>query len=123
MRDHLSNDRVTVIIAKLQTEKRVICPGGKKPDIRSRRSRKKCTILKVPLELKEEITIALPEGLKIWIPDGLPERFTKKDFCAAAKEPYSSLRLEVIRAAGLIEKVDMQGRYYVYSLCGGKDAK
>lgn len=123
MRDHLANDRVTVIIARLKTEKRIICPSGKKPDIRNRRSRKKCTIVKVPLELKEEIRIPLPDGLKAWIPDGLPERFTKKDFCATANEPYSSLRLEVIRAAGLIEKVGTQGRYYVYSLSGGKDAK
>lgn len=127
MREHLANDRVTVILAKLKTEKRVICPAGKMPDMRSRRSRKKCTIVKVPLELKDEVVIPLPEGLKAWIPDGLPERFTKKDFCAAAKEPYSSLRLEVIRAAGLIEKVDTQGRYYVYSLCNkgnsGKESK
>lgn len=29
MRDHLSNDRITIIIAKLKTEKRVICPNSK----------------------------------------------------------------------------------------------
>lgn len=123
MRDHLSNERVTIIIAKLKTEKRVICPNGTKPDLRIRSVKKKCTVSRVPLELVEEIRIQLPEGLKIWIPEGLQEKFTKKDFCAAAKEPYSSLRLEVLRAAGLIEKVGEKNRFYVYSLCGGKDQK
>ena len=121
MRDFLANDRITIILAKLKTEKRVICPGGKKPELRSRSAKKKCTILRVPLELAEEVRIQLPDGLKPWIPEGLPEQFNKKDFCAAAKEPYSSLRLEVLRSAGLIEKVGNQGRYYVYSVSGGKD--
>ena len=103
MRDHLSNDRITIIIAKLKTEK--------------------CTITRIPLELVEEIRIQLPEGLKIWLPEGLQERFTKKDFCTAAKEPYSSLRLEVLRAAGIIEKVGEKNRYYVYSIRGGKEQK
>lgn len=121
MRDHLANDRVTVILPKLRTEKRVICPGAKKPELRSRSAKKKCTIIRVPLELTEEVRIPLPDGLRMWLPEGLPEQFTKKDFCAAANEPYSSLRLEVLRAAGIIEKVGTQGRYYVYSIRGGKD--
>lgn len=116
MRDHLQNDRITVIIARLKTEKRVVCPGDGIPDLRSRSARKKCCITRVPLELVEELRIPLPEGLKFWIPEGLPENFTKKDFCAAAKEPYSSLRLEVLRAAGLIIRTGSQGRYYLYSL-------
>ena len=121
MRDHLANDRVTVILPKLRTEKRVICPGAKKPELRSRSAKKKCTIIRVPLELTEEVRIPLPDGLRMWLPEGLPEQFTKKDFCAAANEPYSSLRLEVLRAAGIIEKVGTQGQYYVYSIRGGKD--
>lgn len=123
MRDHLSNDRITIIIAKLKTEKRVICPNSKKPELRSRSAKKKCTITRIPLELVEEIRIQLPEGLKVWLPEGLQEQFTKKDFCAAAKEPYSSLRLEVLRAAGIIEKVGEKNRYYVYSIRGGKEQK
>lgn len=86
-------------------------------------SKEKCTITRIPLELVEEIRIQLPEGLKIWLPEGLQERFTKKDFCTAAKEPYSSLRLEVLRAAGIIEKVGEKNRYYVYSIRGGKEQK
>ena len=121
LRSHLQNDRVTIIIARLKTEKRVICPGDKRPDLRSRSTKKKCVITRIPLELVEETRIPLPEGLGIWLPEGLPERFTKKQFCDIAKEPYSSLRLEVLRAAGLIEKVDVQNRYYIYSVKRGKE--
>lgn len=123
IRDHLANPKITIILAKLRTEKRVMFPGDKIPDMRSRAVRKKADITKIPLELVEETIYRLPEGLGQLIPEGLPERFTKKDFCRIAKEPASSLRLEVLRAAGLITKVDVSGRCYVYSLTSerGKD--
>lgn len=124
IRDFLSNDRITVILASLKTERRVLFHGDKLPDMRSRSARKKAEVNKIPLELVEENVIPLPQGLRFLLPEGLQERFTKKDFCKLTKEPYSSLRLEVVRAAGLIEKVDTQGRYYVYSLTersGGND--
>lgn len=116
IRDFLPNTKITVILAKLRTEKRVAFHGGKLPDMRSRSARKKADITKIPLELLEETRIDLPGGLRILLPEGLPERFTKKEFCKIAKEPASSLRLEVLRAAGLITKVDMIGKSYVYSI-------
>ncbi|MGN1107794.1 MAG: hypothetical protein ACI4RK_00295, partial [Oscillospiraceae bacterium] len=90
--------------------------GGKLPDMSSRSARRKTEITKIPLELLEETRFDLPGGLRILLPEGLPERFTKKEFCKIAKEPASSLRLEVLRAAGLITKVDMIGKSYVYSI-------
>ncbi len=116
IRDFLSSPKITIILAKLRVEKRVMLHGDKIPDLRSRTVRKKTEIIKIPLELVEETIYRLPEGIKQLIPEGLPERFTKQDFCKIAKEPASSLRLEVIRAAGLIKKVDVSGRRYVYSL-------
>ena len=116
IREYLSNPKITIILAKLRTEKRVAYPSGKIPDMRSRSIRKKADIVRIPLELLEETRIPLPEGLRFFLPEGLPERFTKKEFCRLSKEPDSSLRLEVLRAAGLIEKVDMSGRSYVYSV-------
>lgn len=118
IRDFLSNPKITIILAKLKIEKRVCCQSEKIPDMRSRSVCKRIDIQKIPLELLEETTLRLPEGLRVFLPDGLPERFTKKDFCRIAKEPYSSLRLEVLREAGLIEKVDIQGRSFVYSVSG-----
>lgn len=120
IRSQLTNSRVTVILAKLRTEKRICSPDGKIPDMRSRTARKKLDISRVPLELVEETVIPLPEGLMCFMPEGLPESFTKKEFCRIAQEPESSLRLEVLREAGLIKRTGSRGKAYVYSLSGGK---
>lgn len=121
IRDFLSDSRITVIIARLRTEKRIAASGDKIPDMRSKSSRKKLDISKIPLELVEETVIPLPEGLGVFMPEGLPEQFTKKEFCRIAREPDSSLRLEVLRAAGLITQTGNKGRCYLYSVSGRKD--
>ena len=121
IREHLTDSRITIILARLNIEKRIAYPSDKIPDMKSRSVRKKAQITRIPLELVEEIRIPLPGGLRIFLPEGLPEQFTKAEFCKIAKEPTSSLRLEVLRAAGIIEKIGCQGRRYVYSLSkGGK---
>lgn len=116
VRSQLTNSRITVILAKLRTEKRIYCPDGKIPDMRSRTVRKKLEISRIPLELVEEVVIPLPDGLSCFMPEGLPESFTKKEFCRTANEPQSSLRLEVLREAGLIERTGSLGKAYVYSV-------
>ncbi len=114
IREFLTNPRITIILARLKTERRVSYPGGSVPDMRSRSVRRKADIAKIPLELLEETVLRLPEGLRIYLPEGLPERFTKKEFCEIAKEPASSMRLEVLRAAGIIKKAGTIGKRFVY---------
>lgn len=121
MRKQLRNERITIILAKLVTEKRIAGSGNTKPNMNSRSARKKLDISKIPLELKEETIIPLPDGLRIFLPDNLPEQFTKKQFCEAAGEPYSSLRLEVLRAAGIITQNGKQGRCNIYSVSVRKE--
>ena len=116
IRKFLSDSRVTIIIARLKTERRVAYPGDKIPDLRSRSVRKKAQIMRIPLEIVEEIRMPLPGGLRVFLPEELPDTFTKAEFCKLTKEPASSLRLEVLRAAGLIVQVGTQGRKYVYSV-------
>lgn len=116
IRKFLSDSRVTIIIAKLKTERRVAHPGNKIPDLRSRSVRKKAQTMRIPLEIVEEIRMPLPGGLRVFLPEELPETFTKAEFCKLTKEPASSLRLEVLRAAGLIVQVGTLGRKYVYSV-------
>ncbi len=116
IRSFLSDDRITIIVAKLKTERRISYPGDKIPDMRSKRVRRRSQLTKIPLELIEEIRMPLPGGLRVFLPEGLPEEFTKADFCRIAKEPASSLRLEVLRAAGLIVQTGTQGRRYIYSV-------
>lgn len=116
IRSQLTNPRITILLAQLRTEKRVYCPGNDIPDLRSRSARKRIRISKIPLELCGEIRMPLPEGLGIYLPEGLPEDFTKQEFCTVAGEPGSSLRLEVLRSAGLIIQTGKRGRSYLYSV-------
>lgn len=117
IREFIFNGSVSVILARLKLDKRVYF-SGQMPDMRSRSARKKLYIEKIPLELLEEIRLDNPRDYARWLPENLPERFTKKDFCAAAKDSPASLRLELLRAAGLLEQVGKSGRSYVYSVKG-----
>lgn len=116
IREFLTDENITVIIAKLKTQRQIFCKNGKIPDLKSRNSRRKTKILTIPTELNEEISIALPHGLRKFLPEKLPEKFTRAEFLKAANEPKSSLLTEVLRAAGIIEKIGNIGRKYVYSI-------
>ncbi len=117
IREYLDGGRITVILAMLKIEKRVYFNGDKLPDLRNKRNRQKCEIQKVPLDLLEEVVLAnASDYAREYLPQGLPSEFTKKDFCKAAKESAMSLRLEVLRAAGVLEQSGKSGRSYIYRL-------
>lgn len=115
VREFIFNGSVSVILARLKLDKRVYF-SGQMPNMRNRLARKKVYIEKIPLELLEEIRLDNPHDYARWLPEKLPERFTKKVFCAAAKDSPASLRLELLRSAGLLEQVGKSGRSYVYSV-------
>lgn len=122
IRDFLQNERVCIILAKLKVEKRVCFSGEELPDLRNRRVRRRLPIEKIPLALVEEIRL---EGRRDYaehfLPAGLPEQFTKKEFCNTAKESGLSLRLETLRAAGVIVRTGKQDGSYVYRLAENKE--
>lgn len=119
LRDFLPGDNITVILARLRIDKRIYFSGNDIPDMRSRNARKKVYIEKIPLELLEEIRLDSANDYARWLPAGLPERFSKKEFCAAAKESQASLRLELLRTAGIVVQVGKKGRSYIYRIDGG----
>lgn len=121
IREFLPNENLTLIITRLSVDKTVHFSGDEIPGMRSRSARKKLTIQKIPRGIVEEITLERPEDYLRWLPEGLPESFTKKQFCAAAKESSASLRLEVLRAAGIISQVGKAGRSYLYTVSYGKE--
>lgn len=114
LRELLQNENLTIIITKLKIEKRVYFKGEKIPDLRSKSVRKKCVIEKYPLELVDEIRLENPRDYQRFLPDNLPECFTKAELSKAAKEAKSSLRTEVLRSVGIIEKVGKKSNSFVY---------
>lgn len=113
LRDLLRNENLTIIIAQLRIEKRVYFKE-KLPNMRSKYARKKCVIENYPLELVEEIRLEDPCNYKVFLPDNLPEQFTKAELTKEARETKSSLRTEVLRSVGIIEKIGKQGNSFVY---------
>lgn len=116
IRDFLKSENLRIIVVKLKATRTVYYHGEKTPDIRAKSVRKKCTISKIPTEIIEEITLNGIEDYYSLLPENLPAEFTKKEFCKAAHEAESSFRLEVLREAGVLEKVGKRGRAFVYSV-------
>lgn len=116
VREFLTHKNLNVILCFLKAEKRVYFKGSinNLPDMRNRNERKKCVIQKIPIEILREEKFENPRDYSRFIPNGIPEEFTKKQLSAAAKESGSSLRTEVLRTAGLIEKIGKNKNEFVY---------
>ena len=114
IRGFLNNENLRIIIARLNIRKQVYFRGNEPPNIANRSARKKCRIEKIPLEFREEIILDNILDYKRFFPEELNGEFTKKEFAKAARESASSLRLEVLRTVGLIEKVGKKGNSYLY---------
>lgn len=119
IREFLPCDRLRIILARLNVQKRVYFHGEELPNLNSKYSRKKCRIEKVPLEFREEIILENILDYRRFLPQDLgdlPAEFTKKEFAKVVKESASSLRLEVLRTVGLIEQTGKKGKSYLYKL-------
>lgn len=116
IKSFLQSENLRFILVKLKVEKRVYFRGESIPDLRNRYSRRSCKIEKVPLEIIEEIAFESIEDYASLLPENLPEEFTKKEFCKAAKEAKSSLRLEILRETGVIEKIGKRSNAFVYAV-------
>lgn len=116
IRDFLKNDNLRIVIVKLKAVKEIYYSGEKMPDIRSKSARKKCVISKIPTEIVEEIILENIDDYFRLLPENLPENFTKKEFCKAAREAESSMRLEVLRERGVLEKIGKRGKAFVYTV-------
>ena len=114
IRSVLTNENLRIIIARLNIQKRVYFRGNEIPNITSRSARKKCRIEKIPLEFRDEIILENKADYERFLPDELSEEFTKKEFAKAVRESASSLRLEVLRTVGVIEKTGKKGNSFLY---------
>lgn len=115
IREFLNNENLSVILCFLKAEKRVYFKG-ELPDLRNKAQRKKCVIQKIPLEILKEEKFEYPRDYLRFFPNGMPENFTKKQLSAAARESASSLRTELLRTVGVIEKTGKQKNEFVYRL-------
>ncbi len=123
IREFLTHENLTVILCGIRVERRVYFSGETPPDMSSKYARKKCVIENIPLELLSETVLEKPRDYEVFLTPDLRgklsehrEGFTKKELCKAANESATSLRLEVLRTVGLIEKTGKSGREFTYRI-------
>lgn len=114
IREVLDNDLLRVIIARLNIQRRVYF-NGELPDLSRRYKRKNYRIEKVPLGLCGEIVLEDKADYRRFLPQELPDSFTKKEFAELVGESRFSLRLEVLRTVGVITQVGKKGKSYLYA--------
>lgn len=116
IRGFLTHENLRIVLAMLSLEKRVYHKGDQPPDISNKSGRRKCVIEKAPLGLLGETVLEIPRDYAVFLPEGLPERFTKKELCKAVGESSSSLRTEVLRTMGIIRKTSKIKNEFVYTV-------
>ncbi len=116
IRNFLDHENLRVILAMLSLEKRVYHVGSEPPDLSNKSRRRKCVIEKAPLELLGETILEIPRDYAVFLPEDLPERFTKKQLCEAAGESRSSLRAEILRTMGIIRRISKIKNEFVYTV-------
>lgn len=115
IREFLPDENLRIIIARLKIQKRVYFRGNELPDLTKRSVKKKIRTEKMPLEFSEEIILESKADYMRFFPTSpLPDEFTKKEFAKAVGESASSLRLEILRTVGIIEKIGKQGNSNLY---------
>lgn len=115
IREFLPDENLRIIIARLKIQKRVYFRGNEIPDLTKRNVKKKIRTEKMPLDFCEEIILENKTDYARFLPTSpLPDEFTKKEFAKAVGESASSLRLEVLRTAGIIEKIGKKGNSNLY---------
>ncbi len=106
----LTNPNLTICIAQLEIEKKSYYKDNRR--IRYKGMLKE----KLPVRYIKEIRLDSKEDYLQFIPDGLPEQFTKKDLSKLCKSTDSSIMLEILEYVGAVKRVGKKGNAIIYSL-------
>lgn len=107
---YLTNPNLTIRIAMLEIEKKTYYPDGRR--IRRKGMKKE----KTPLRLIKEIRLDSKADYDVFIPDGLPEVFTRKELQKLCRTTDASLMTEILEFAGRIERCGKRANAFLYRL-------
>ncbi len=108
----ITNPNLTVIVSFLELDKKLFYKDDRR--IRRRGMKKE----KLPKKLLCEIRLDRAEDYRVFLPDGLPERFTRTQLQKLMRTTDASIMLSVLEFAGTVRRVGKEGRSIVYSVCG-----
>ena len=106
----LTNPNLTICIAQLEINKKTYYKDNRR--IRYKGIPKE----KIPVRYIKEIRLDDKSDYMQFIPDGLPEQFTKKDLCRLFKATDPSIMLEILEYVGAVKRVGKKGNATLYSL-------
>ncbi|MCD8005902.1 MAG: hypothetical protein LUF29_02850 [Oscillospiraceae bacterium] len=112
IKDYLSSGQVQVVLELIDVWDIKNQNGyGKSRKYRATRNDR------IPLELYDEIILSEPEDYRIFIPDTLPDEFTRKEYSRLTRLQGRALSsaIKILEEMGLIEFIGMDGRKYLYT--------
>ncbi len=107
IKQFLNDPNLTICIALLSVDDYRFTKG----DTRRRKSDRK---LCVPTALEGLIYLEDSDGYSRFIPDDLPETFTKKDVVKYVKNCEASIFIEIMKDVGLIDFIGKSSNEYIY---------
>lgn len=107
----LTNPNLTIRIAFLEVDKKLYYKSDKR--VRRRGMKKE----KCPTRFISEIVLERAEDYKVFIPDGLPETFTKAELQKLCRTTDAGLMLSVLEFVGLVERAGKRGKSNLYHQC------
>ena len=111
IKPHLRNENFTLCIVLLDIEELKYRDGrGKDKKIKATK------VDRIPIDIEDEIYFREPADYRFFIPNGLAEEFTTKDFSAAAgiSSELGSVALNILTHMGITERSGKTGRTPLY---------
>ena len=108
IKSFLTNPNFTLCIAELELDKYIY--------VKNRDSRRKMKggYYKIPTKLQRELYFENPLDFSFFLPEGLPEEFTVKQFQSLQKSCQASLMLSVLECVGIVERFSKKGNAIIY---------
>ena len=104
----LTNPNLTVRIAFLEIDKKIYYKSDKR--VRRRGMKKE----KCPTRFIGETVLERAEDYGVFLPDGLPEKFTKAELQKLCRTTDAGLMLSVLEFVGVVERIGKRGRSIEY---------
>ncbi len=111
----LTNPNLTIRIAHLELDKKIYYKDERRRRYKGMK-REKC-----PTALLKEIILEKAADYLVFLPEGLPERFTKADVQRLCRSTDASLMLSVLEFTGTVRRTGKKGNAILYEVCYGSE--
>ena len=109
----LTNPNLTIRAAHLELDKKIYYKDERKRRYKGMKREK------IPTALLGEIILEKASDYRVFLPEGLPEQFTKAEVQRLCRTTDASIMLSVLEFAGTVRRSGKRGREVLYEVCRG----